>query len=209
MSENVCAMCGKTFESRSKLTQHSIQTHEEKKCDECGNMFKKANFARHLKVHTGRSVLTCEECGKTFNRTDGFRKHVNRFHEETAEHECGDCKKTFSQKWYLKEHMIIHTGAPRKQCKYCEKDFSSKSHLHRHVKKCHPTPKILVNTQGFIIPITTMLTSQQRSTERLFWQVLSISIVTTSSFNPVVSIKNNVSLCCHYVLSRISLSLSQ
>ena len=93
----------KTFESRSKLTQHSIQTHEEKKCDECGNMFKKANFARHLKVHTGRSVLTCEECGKTFNRTDGFRKHVNRFHEETAEHECGDCKKTFSQKWYLKD----------------------------------------------------------------------------------------------------------
>ena len=144
-------MCGKTFESRSKLTQHSIQTHEEKKCDECGNMFKKANFARHLKVHTGRSVLTCEECGKTFNRTDGFRKHVNRFHEETAEHECGDCKKTFSQKWYLKEHMIIHTGAPRKQCKYCEKDFSSKSHLHRHVKKCHPTPKILENTQGFIM----------------------------------------------------------
>ena len=97
MSENVCAMCGKTFESRSKLTQHSIQTHEEKKCDECGNMFKKANFARHLKVHTGRSsVLTCEECGKTFNRTDVFRKHVNRFHGETAEHECGDCKKTTS-----------------------------------------------------------------------------------------------------------------
>ena len=164
MPENICATCGKTFESSSKLTQHSTKTHDEKKCDECGNMFQKANFARHLKVHTGRSsVLTCEECGKTFKRTDAFRKHVNRFHEETAEHECGDCKKTFSQKWYLKEH----------------------------------------------IPITTMLTSQQRSTDRLFWQVLSTSIVTTSSFNPVVSIKNNVSLCCHYVLSRISLSLSQ
>ena len=116
------------------------------------NMFKKTNFVRHLKVHTGRSnVLTCKECGKTFNRTDHFCTHVNRFHGETTKHECGDCKKTCSQKWYLKEHMIFHTGAPRKQCKYCEKDSSSKTNLHRHVKKCHTTPKMIENTQGFIM----------------------------------------------------------
>ena len=35
---------------------------------------------------------------KNVERTDVFRKHVNRFHGETAEHECGDCKKTFFSK---------------------------------------------------------------------------------------------------------------
>ena len=43
MPENICATCGKTFESSSKFTQHSTKTHDEKKCDECGNMFQKAN----------------------------------------------------------------------------------------------------------------------------------------------------------------------
>ena len=45
----------------------------------------------------------------------------------------------------------MHTGAPRKQCKYCEKDFTDRSNLHRHVKKCHPNPKLIENTRGFIM----------------------------------------------------------
>ena len=69
----------------------------------------------------------------------------------SEQYKCDDCEKTFSQKGYLKQHMNTHTGAPRKQCKYCDKDFSDKSHLHRHVKKCHPTPKVIENTQGFIV----------------------------------------------------------
>ena len=45
----------------------------------------------------------------------------------------------------------MHTGAPRKQCKYCEKDFTARQNLNRHVKKCHPTPKLIENTHGFIM----------------------------------------------------------
>ena len=59
-----------------------------------------------------------------------------------------------ARKQYLKLHMDIHTGAPRKQCKYCDKDFSDKSHLHRHMKKCHPTPKSNILLRP--IPITIM-----------------------------------------------------
>ena len=91
-----------------------------------------------------------------------------------------------ARKQYLKLHMDIHTGAPRKQCKYCDKDFSDKSHLHRHMKKCHPTPKSNILLRP--IPITIMWTSLRRSTDKLFCRVLPTSIVTTCSFNPVVTI---------------------
>ena len=135
----------KTFVSGSKLNQHNNQLHEEMKCGECGKMFKKGNFARHSKVHAdSNSVFTCQICAKTFSRTDNLHAHVTKCHEENLDlYKCDTCEKTFSQKQYLKLHMDIHTGAPRKQCKYCDKDFTDKSNLHRHVKKCHPTPKVI------------------------------------------------------------------
>ena len=155
MSEQVCAKCGKSFASRSKLTQHSYQWHEEKKCEECGNLFKKGNFARHRKVHMDENtVFTCQICAKTFNRMDNLQTHVNKRHYEplpSEQHKCDVCEKTFSQKSYLKQHMDTHTGAPRKQCKHCDKDFTAKTNLQRHVKKCHPNTKIIKNTLGFIM----------------------------------------------------------
>ena len=155
MFEFACEKCEKKFVSRYKLNRHNNKLHEEMKCDECGKMFKKGNFARHCKVHKdSNSVLVCQICAKTFSRMDNMHAHVNRCHEENLElelYKCDTCEKTFSQKRYLKLHMDIHTGAPRKQCKYCDKDFSARSNLLRHVKKCHPTPKVIENTQGFIM----------------------------------------------------------
>ena len=155
MFEHACAKCEKTFVSKSKLNQHNTQWHEEKKCDECGNMLKKGNFARHSKVHMDKDTMfTCQICAKTFNRKDNLHTHVIKCHDEplpSEQYKCDDCEKTFSQKRYLKEHMDTHTAAPRKQCKYCEKDFTAKTNLQRHVRKCHPTPKVLENTQGFIM----------------------------------------------------------
>ena len=70
MFEYACEKCEKSFVSGSKLKQHNNQLHEEVKCDECGKMFKKGNFARHRKVHAdSNSVLTCQICAKTFSRT--------------------------------------------------------------------------------------------------------------------------------------------
>ena len=67
------------------------------------------------------------------------------------QHKSDICEKTFANRQYLKQHMDMHTGAPRKQCKYCEKDFTDQSNLHRHVRKCHPTPKLIENAHGFIM----------------------------------------------------------
>ena len=153
MLDHICAKCEKTFVSRYKLNQHTNKWHEERKCEECGKMFKKGYIARHLKIHTdNNSMFTCHMCAKTFHRKDSLREHINRCHEENLVlYKCYTCEKTFTQKSYLKLHMDIHTGAPRKQCKYCPKDYSVGSNLLRHVKKCHPTPKVIENSQGFII----------------------------------------------------------
>ena len=81
-----------------------------------------------------------------------MQTHVIKCHEENLEqHKCDICEKTFANRQYLKQHMDMHTGAPRKQCKYCEKDFTDQSNLHRHVRKCHPTPKLIENAHGFIM----------------------------------------------------------
>ena len=150
MFDYACGECEKTFSSKSKLNQHN-KWHQDKKCDECGKVFKKGNFARHLKVHAD-SVITCQICAKTFSRTDSLQTHVIKCHEENLEqHKCDICEKTFANRQYLKQHMDMHTGAPRKQCKYCEKDFTDQSNLHRHVRKCHPTPKLIENAHGFIM----------------------------------------------------------
>ena len=69
MFEHGCTKCEKTFVSRSKLNHHNNQLHEDRECDECGKIFKKGNFARHLKVHTDTG-FTCQICAKTFNRKD-------------------------------------------------------------------------------------------------------------------------------------------
>ena len=151
MFDSACAECGKTFLSKSKLNQHKNKWHQEIKCDKCGKVFKKGHIARHQKVHTD-SVVTCQICAKTFSRTDNLKTHVIKCHEENLEqHKCDICEKTFADRQYLKEHMNMHTGVPRKQCKYCEKDFTDRSNLHRHVKKCHPNPKLIENTKGFIM----------------------------------------------------------
>ena len=113
MFDHACAECGKTFLSKSKLNQHN-KWHQDKKCDECGKVFKKGNFARHLKVHAD-SVITCQICAKTFSRTDSLQTHVIKCHEENLEqHKCDICEKTFANRQYLKQHMDMHTGAPRK-----------------------------------------------------------------------------------------------
>ena len=81
-----------------------------------------------------------------------MQTHVIKCHEENLEqHKCDICEKTFANRQYLKQHMDMHTGAPRKQCKYCEKDFTDQSNLHRHLRKWHPTSKLIENANGFIM----------------------------------------------------------
>ena len=54
-----------------------------------------------------------------------------------SSYQCELCKKTFSRKAYLKNHIQRHQSTKRHPCSLCTKTFSSKGHLTAHVLQHH------------------------------------------------------------------------
>uniref|UniRef100_A0A3B4AEW6 C2H2-type domain-containing protein n=1 Tax=Periophthalmus magnuspinnatus TaxID=409849 RepID=A0A3B4AEW6_9GOBI len=54
----------------------------------------------------------------------------------TEEHRCPECGKAFTDKLYLKRHMIRHTGRRPFTCSVCKKSFTQNAHLRKHMR-CH------------------------------------------------------------------------
>ena len=59
-------------------------------------------------------------------------------HRGEKPHYCKDCKKTFTKRQALKNHMVIHTNERPFKCKQCHMSFklaySLKLHLKSHLK---------------------------------------------------------------------------
>lgn len=51
--------------------------------------------------------------------------------------QCNLCKKSFSCKTYLNNHILRHQSTERIPCELCDKTFSSKGHLTAHVLQHH------------------------------------------------------------------------
>ena len=73
MFEHACGKCEKTFQSRSNLNQHNNQLHQEVKCDKCGKMFKKGNFAS---LQRGTDRLYCRVLPTSTVTTSSFNPVV-------------------------------------------------------------------------------------------------------------------------------------
>ncbi|XP_048479907.1 zinc finger protein 714 isoform X1 [Plutella xylostella] len=102
----------------------------------------------------------CAQCAVLFPTTEAYSEHYTSTHTETTHstkasvslvnHKkiiyprekafvCDTCKRTFSKKKYLIQHMVIHTGEKPFQCDICTKTFRRrrylKSHNLRHTEK--------------------------------------------------------------------------
>ncbi|XP_039254926.2 uncharacterized protein LOC120331831 [Styela clava] len=130
-----CSICKKSFNSKSKLSKHTMKHHSDlpiKYCNECGKYFSSAlSFDIHMRTHKpqyqpndtksvkpysleldpkGKKKYQCKRCGESYVHQESLKKHVEKEHSKIFEH-------------YL--------------CYVCGKLFSAKKNMLRHVKEKH------------------------------------------------------------------------
>ena len=101
----------------------------------------------HKRTHKQSAKIPCDAnatCKSTFFSTQALKRHKKLHHPDVAEvlpctHVDKGCKKVFSNKSLLKEHLrVCSKGTPeeKRECPYCHKEMAAR-YLHKHVKNVH------------------------------------------------------------------------
>ncbi|XP_028919882.1 zinc finger and BTB domain-containing protein 41 [Ornithorhynchus anatinus] len=155
-----CPKCGKTFDRTGKYESHTrVHTGEKPfECDICHQRYStKSNLTVHRKKHNNdkefhKKEHKCPFCNKLHASKKTLAKHVQRFHPENVQEflsikktksegwRCDICKKSFTRRPHLEEHMILHTQNKPFKCTYCEEHFRSRFARLKHQEKFHLGP---------------------------------------------------------------------
>jgi Zinc finger, C2H2 type len=133
-----CQFCSKSFKTLSVLNVH-IKMHMNQRDHNCDNCEKSFFTSSHLKAHSKihmKEVYSYKcsvlECGKTFIHLSSFKKHQN-FHQGIKNNQCSICKRSFSQRCHLTQHLKTHSDERKYVC-FCKKGFKRPDTLRVHQK---------------------------------------------------------------------------
>ncbi|XP_049547660.1 zinc finger protein 430-like [Anopheles darlingi] len=135
----VCHLCGRTFETSSKLKNH-LQTHSDERrfaCDVCGKQFKlRRDLTMHVEsAHEGK-IFKCSLCEVEFRWRKGLQRHMMRHKGTAFKHQCQTCGKKFIAPSNLLHHQMKHTG-DRLRCEICGAGYRFNYMLTQHKIRKH------------------------------------------------------------------------
>uniref|UniRef100_A0A8D8CHN2 GDNF-inducible zinc finger protein 1 n=1 Tax=Culex pipiens TaxID=7175 RepID=A0A8D8CHN2_CULPI len=136
----LCTTCGKSFNNRSNLRQHSVRHSSQKRfaCGECPARFhSKGSLKNHQLVHTKERPFGCDVCGTRFTMKHSLVKHRQIHTGEERPFGCSMCKQRFRNKHHLDRHQRVHSGEKPFKCKLCDRAFAQSNDLIKHSRTQH------------------------------------------------------------------------
>ena len=79
----------------------------------------------------------CSICGIRMNDASNMRSHERAIHFGERPHGCEICGKTFSRKFDLKQHLLVHSPERNFKCTICLKTFKSQKGWIKHKRNIH------------------------------------------------------------------------
>lgn len=160
-SASLCPECGKLFDTRFKLTQHIITTHNSApvKCEVCMKVLKtKKILNEHMKTHLKSEVggrvpqAICPMCGLGLAQKGSLARHILLTHEKhkivpcDKAYTCQECSAVLPNRGKYYSHRRMHRAmVDRFPCEICGREFNKKQNLRRHIYLLHDEKRVLTD----------------------------------------------------------------
>lgn len=122
---HTCSVCGKVYKHQTSLTNHFRREH-------CSGG----------KLDNPRRFI-CDICNKTFKYKNSLEAHIMYNHlKENKQYSCNYCNKKFIKHSAMIRHKTSHTKIRPMPCPHCRKSFSRKYLLMNHMEKCEKPERV-------------------------------------------------------------------
>uniref|UniRef100_A0A1B0DQD3 Uncharacterized protein n=1 Tax=Phlebotomus papatasi TaxID=29031 RepID=A0A1B0DQD3_PHLPP len=137
-----CKICGLGVTRLEGLRMH-MKTHENGKryscrnegCNEKYDVFQ--DLMSHMQASHDEKLWCCELCSYKTNKLKHLTRHVKIVHEKVRDFHCPYCQRAFGYQYYLKKHVMTHTGEKPFECRECGMKFIQFKQLKAHHVKMH------------------------------------------------------------------------